>query len=57
MENLSARVKYANTPYSDAMAVVDHVVNWTADGEHHSMTVLAECPMTAIEKVRRVFSE
>ena len=53
--NISARTAQPNTPETDAMPVVDHVVNFTHDGKEQTRTVLATDPMDAIDTVRRMF--
>ena len=55
--NLSARVAQSNTPETDAMPVVDHVVEYTLDGMRYSITILASDPMAAIDTVKRMFAE
>ena len=55
--NLSARVAQSNTPATDAMPVVDHVVEYTLDGMRYSITILASDPMAAIDTVKRMFKE
>jgi len=57
LHNLSARVAQPNTPETDAMAKVNHIVNWTENGVHKSKTVLAADPREAIAIVRRLFAE
>ena len=51
--NISARVAQRNTPETDAMSVVKHIVEYTTehDGMHHSVTVYAADPMDAINIV------
>ena len=40
-----------NTPESDAMSRVPHVVEYTEQGEKKKVTIMAECPVDAMAKV------
>lgn len=55
IENMSARVAQPNTPETDAMAEVDHIVSWTSYGDATEVTVMASDPTAAVEKVRQLF--
>lgn len=57
LHNLSAHVAQQNTPETDSMAEVNHIVTWTENGVHKSKTVLAADPIEAIAIVRRLFEE
>lgn len=53
MSNMRAKVAHPNTPETDAMPLVEHIVEYTRDGIHHSVTVLASDPMDAINIVKQ----
>lgn len=57
LHNLSARVAQQNTPETDSMAEVNHIVTWTENGVHKSQTVLAADPVEAIAIVRRLYAD
>jgi len=57
VSNLVARVAQTNTPETDAMPVVDHVVEYTLEGIRYSLTIPASDPMAAIDAVKRMFAE
>lgn len=53
MSNMRAKVAHPNTPETDAMPLVEHIVEYTRGGIHHSVTVLASDPMDAINIVKQ----
>ena len=55
MENLTAYVAQPNTPETDRMLDVNHIVSWTENGIQKSMTVLARDPMEAIRLIQRLY--
>lgn len=57
LHNLSARVAQQNTPETDSMAEVNHIVTWTENGVHKSQTVLAADPVEAIAIIRRLYAD
>lgn len=56
MENLTAKVAQPNTPETDGMLDVNHIVSWTENNVQKSMTVLARDPMEAIRLIQRLYS-
>lgn len=57
LHNISARVAQQNTPETDSMLGVNHIVTWTENGVHKSQTVLAADPVEAIAIIRRLFEK
>ena len=57
LHNLSARVAQQNTPETDSMTEVNHIVTWTENGVHKSQTVLAADPVEAIAIIRRLYAD
>lgn len=55
MENLTAKVAQPNTPETDGMLDVNHIVSWTENNVQKSMTVLARDPMEAIRLIQRLY--
>ena len=55
MENLTAYVAQPNTPETDGMLDVNHIVSWTENSIQKSMTVLARDPMEAIRLIQRLY--
>jgi hypothetical protein len=55
--NYQAFTTEPNTPESDQQAKVWHTVQFNEDGKHGEMTLLAECPMSAITKAQRLHNE
>lgn len=46
--------RYPNTPETDAMPKVEHVVHVVGDGEQFKVSLWATDPMTAIERINRM---
>ena len=55
MKNITAKVAQPNTPETDGMLDVNHLVSWTEDNVQKSMTVLARDPMEAIRLIQRLY--
>jgi hypothetical protein len=53
VSNIRARVAQPNTPESDKMEFVFHVVQCEIDGMKYQMQVNARCPMDAIKWLRQ----
>ena len=51
-QNWRAWTAQPNTPLTDMMDVVPHVVSYTLDGESHTVNVDASEPMEAIKLVQ-----
>ena len=49
--NYSARTKYKNTPESDLLEEVMHIVNYMQDGVKQTVEVMAKEPSDAINKI------
>ena len=49
--NYSARTKYTNTPESDLLEEVMHIVNYMQDGVKQTVEVMAKEPSDAINKI------
>jgi len=53
---MSAHTAQPNTPETDLMSKVPHIVSYVLDGQTHEMWVVAPCPLSAIEEARRILS-
>ena len=49
--NYTAHTKYTNTPESDLLEEVMHIVTFVQDGEKQTVEVMAKEPMDAINKI------
>lgn len=49
--NYTARTKYTNTPESDLLEEVMHIVSYVDNGVKHTVEVMAKEPSDAINKI------
>ena len=56
-KNYRASTLYPNTPQTDSMRYVMHVVKFDYGEDCKELHVMAECPMTAIEDAREAVSK
>ena len=49
---MTAYTAQPNTPETDLMDKVPHIVTWTLAGQNYEKQVFAPCPLSAIEIVR-----
>lgn len=57
IRKISAHVSKPNTPESDIQRQVMHDVTFVLDGAESKISLMAECPMDAISKVRAMSPE